>query len=168
MHNEAVKRAGRAPVLILIVCLLASLAALLYPMMVIRPFRAQGAGELAAALIVLRIRGWFTAICALAAVIAALMYWRSGPRVWKRLLFATGAALTALAAVLARVNIFELMFHPVDRPSFTAATAVKLDAKEKVLAVKIGGQARAYPVRSISYHHVVNDIVNRAAIVATY
>jgi hypothetical protein len=96
------------------------------------------------------------------------MYWRARPRIWKRILFAAGAVLTALLAVAARVNIFELMFHPVERPSFTAAPALNLDAKEKVIAVQIGGQARAYPVRSISYHHVVNDLVNGAAIVATY
>src|SRR5215471_2960908 len=131
-------KSGRTTVLILIVCLLVSLAALLYPMMVIQPVRAQGARELAAALMVLRIRGWLTAICALAAVIAALMFWRLRPRIWKRILFATGAGLSALAAVLARVNIFELMFHPVERPSFASASAVKLDAKEKVIAVKIG------------------------------
>jgi hypothetical protein len=162
------QQSNRVTILILIACLLVSLAALLYPMLVIQPFRAQGERELAAALTVMRIRPWLTTTSALACVIAALMYWRARPRIWKRILFAAGAVLTALLAVAARVNIFELMFHPVDRPSFTAALALKLDAKEKVIAVQIGGQARAYPVRSISYHHVVNDLVNGAAIVATY
>ena len=37
-----------------------------------------------------------------------------------------------------------------------------------MIAVKIGGEARAYPIRSMSYHHVVNDVVGGAAIVATY
>jgi uncharacterized BrkB/YihY/UPF0761 family membrane protein len=162
------QRSSRFTVMILVVCLIASLAALVYPMLVIQPFRAQGARELHAALVVMQIRPWLTVISALGAGIAALMYWRSGPRIWKRLLFAFGAVLTALLAVLARVNIFELMFHPVERPSFAASSATKLDAKEKLIAVRIRGQARAYPVRSISYHHVVNDVVHGAAIVATY
>jgi len=45
---------------------------------------------------------------------------------------------------------------------------VKLDDDEKVIVVKIGDAARAYPIRSISYHHVVNDVVGQEAIVATY
>jgi len=60
------------------------------------------------------------------------------------------------------------MFHPDIRPSFTAAQSVKLDGAEKVIAVRIGGEARAYPIRSMSYHHVLNDMVGGVAIVATY
>ncbi len=81
---------------------------------------------------------------------------------------ASGAVLVCVLAVLARVNVFELMFHPNEHPSFAAAAQVKLDADEKVLAVKIGDQARAYPVRSMAYHHLVNDTVESKAIVATY
>ena len=44
----------------------------------------------------------------------------------------------------------------------------KLDKSEKVIAVKIGAAARAYPIRIISYHHVINDVVDKTAIVATY
>lgn len=73
-------------------------------------------------------------------------------------------ALTALA----RVNVFELMFHPVDRPEFIPGNTMKLDGDEKVLAVRLSGAARAYPVRSISYHHVVNDRLGGVPIVATY
>jgi uncharacterized protein DUF3179 len=162
------QHSNRVTGVVLIVCVFASLGALVYPLLVLQPFRAQGPRELAAALIVLRIQPWLTLVLALASLIAALRYWHSRPRTWKAVLFFAGAAVAALVAVFVRINIFEQMFHPVDRPAFAAASAVKLDAKEKVLAVQIGGQARAYPVRSISYHHMVNDVVNGAAIVATY
>ena len=79
------------------------------------------------------------------------------------------AAVTVCGmAALARVNVFEIMFHPVDRPSFAAVSEVKLDQHEKVLAVKLREYARAYPVRGLSYHHLVNDTVDSKAIVATY
>ncbi len=74
----------------------------------------------------------------------------------------------ALLAFFARVNIYEMMFHHLDRPEFAAADKVKLDNDEKVIAVKIGGEARAYPIRSMAYHHVANDVVGQTAIVATY
>jgi len=60
------------------------------------------------------------------------------------------------------------MFHPDARPSFAAASRMKLDKDEKVIAVKIGAAARAYPIRNISYHHVINDVIDKVAIVATY
>jgi hypothetical protein len=60
------------------------------------------------------------------------------------------------------------MFHPIGRASFSSAPQVKLDKDEKVIAVNIGGEARAYPIRSMSYHHLINDVVDKLAIVATY
>ena len=103
-----------------------------------------------------------------AAVLAAIGCWRVQPLKWKRALSAAGAALVVVLVFLARVNIYELMFHPDVHPSFSAARDVKLDGAEKVVAVRIGGEARAYPIRGMSYHHVVNDVVGGVAIVATY
>jgi hypothetical protein len=74
----------------------------------------------------------------------------------------------AVVAVLSRVNIYEIMFKPFDRPSFSGADQSKLDGDEKVIAVSLGREARAYPIRIISYHHVINDFVNGIPIVATY
>jgi hypothetical protein len=79
-----------------------------------------------------------------------------------------GAAFVCVLAGLARVNVYELMFHPVDHPEFAAATEVKLDKDDKLIAVKIGGSARAYPIRTMGYHHIVNDLVGGAPLVATY
>jgi hypothetical protein len=44
----------------------------------------------------------------------------------------------------------------------------KLDGDEQVIAVKIGDAARAYPIRSMSYHHVVNDTLGGVPLAATY
>jgi hypothetical protein len=152
----------------LLACLALSLASVVYPIYVIRPFRTQGARELAAALVVMRWRPAITVISAVAALAALACYWWSQLRRWPRFLAAAGAGLVCLLAVLARVNVYELMFHPDTHPVFQAASQVKLDGREKVIAVKIGGSARAYPIRAISYHHVINDVVERVAIVATY
>jgi len=153
---------------ILLACLAVGVICVAYPIYVIRPFRHQGVGELAVALAVSRFRPVITVVASIAAVLAAIGYWRAGARKWKRVLTAAGAALVVVLAFLARVNVYELMFHPLVHPSFTAANEVKLDGAEKVVAVRVGGVARAYPIRSMSYHHVVNDVVDGAAIVATY
>ena len=155
-------------ILVLLACLVASVLLVVYPIYVIRPFRAQGARELAIALVVMRFRPAATIIAALAALAALVFHWRVQPGKWRRSFAVAGAALVCVFAALARVNIYEMMFHPDDRPLFGAASQTKLDADEKVIAIKVAGTARAYPIRIISYHHVINDVLDKVAVVATY
>ena len=154
--------------LILLACLTVSLVAVVYPMYVIRPFRAQGGRELAAALVVSGYRGMATVISALAALAALAAYWRAQPVRWRRILAAVGAGFVCVFAVLARINVYELMFHPIDHATFAAAAKSKLDGGEKVIAIVVNGQARSYPIRGMAYHHIINDEVGKTAIVATY
>jgi len=154
--------------LIVAPCLALSLAALVYPLYVIRPFRPQAVTELAVALAVLRFRPILEALLAIAAIAALVWYWRNETRLGRRCAAITGVLLVCAAAGMSRVNVYEQMFHPLDRPSFSAASDSKLDSAEKVIAVKIGPMARAYPIRSMSYHHIVNDTLNGVPIVATY
>ena len=154
--------------LLLLTCLGVSLVCVVYPVYVIRPFRAQGAHELAVALVVSRLRPAVTVVSALVGMLALAIYWRVQPRWLRRILPAIGAVMILALAFLARVNIYELMFHPIERASFSQASQVKLDKNEKVIAVGIGDQARAYPIRSMSYHHLINDVVGELAILPTY
>lgn len=155
-------------VLLLLACLAISLACVFYPIYVIRPFRPQGARELAAALMVSQYRGMATMLSAAAALLALAGYWRVQTIKRRKILAAVGAGLVCVFAVLARINVYELMFHPIDHASFAAAGKSKLDGGEKVIAVVVNGQARAYPIRGMSYHHIINDEVDKTAIVATY
>ena len=151
----------------LLICVALALFCLAYPIYVIRPFRMQGSRELAAALTVMRIRGVISVVVAVVAILAAIRYWTLRPRIWKRVAAVFAASAACLFAVLCRVNIYELMFHPNSRPGFIAADQSKLDRDEKVIAVRLQS-SRAYPIRSISYHHVINDVVDSVPIVATY
>lgn len=141
---------------------------LIYPIYIIQPFRRQGARELLAALDVVRYRAVPEALCVAIACLALLMYWQSQPSRWRRAMAVVTAAGVVLMAALSRVNIYEIMFHPVDRPAFASAAESKLDGDEMVIAVDVAGSARAYPIRDISYHHIVNDVVGGVPIVATY
>lgn len=150
---------------LLAICIVVAFACLAYPIYVIRPFRAQGPRELAAALLMLRFRAVITTVCVLTAIAALIWYVRAR----RRFILATLATVLVCGlAYLSHVNLYELMFHPVGKPSFGPAAASKLDGGEEVIAVNVHGQARAYPVRIISYHHVVNDTVGGVPIVATY
>ena len=152
-------RHKRTYLLLIVACAAASFFCLTYPVYVIRPFRNQGVRELAAALAILRFRPAAMALAMAVALLAAMRYWQVQRRTWRRIAAALGVAAVGLFAGLSRINIYELMFHPVGHPDFVSRRETKLDGDEKVIAVRMGGAARAYPIRSISYHHVVNDVV---------
>lgn len=153
---------------LLLASLVISFACCAYPIYVIRPFRHQGARELAAALAVIQIRPLVEAIAVVLALAGLAWYWRAEPRRSRRVPAAIGACFVCAFAALSRVNLYELMFHPDTHPAFAPAQQVKLDPDDKVLAVKLNGSARAYPIRTMGYHHIINDVVGQVPIVATY
>jgi len=56
----------------------------------------------------------------------------------------------------------------IDQPKFLTAAQASLQPDDRVLALKRNGIARAYPVRILNWHEVVNDRVGRESIVITY
>lgn len=57
----------------------------------------------------------------------------------------------------------------LDNPKFVAADAAKfLKPRDRVLGVSYGGVARAYPIKILNYHEIVNDRLNGKAIVVTF
>jgi len=63
----------------------------------------------------------------------------------------------------------EVPFIPLDNPvPVTAATATWLRPDDFVLGVERGGEARAYPISQIAYHHLVNDTIAGEPYLVTY
>ena len=157
-----------APYLWLALCAVASFFVLAFPLYVIQPFRQQGPRELAFALAILETRTFIQIVFALLAITLSVWSWKRSVRLRGRV----AAVLLAIAIIgcifLSRINVYERMFNPLTKPIFTAATDTRLDGGEQVLAIKVDGTARAYPIRVISYHHIVNDVVGGFPIVATY
>ena len=157
--------------MIFIVLVAAGVALDAVPLYVIRPFRAQGPQELYVALTFLRWAPLWTIVCALAAVVAAARLWRAeGARRirLRRFGLVLGMLLVSAAAVAARINIFERMFAPVAEPQYLPASLAKIESGDMVLAVRHGDKARAYPIREMAYHHLVNDVLVGSPIVVTY
>ena len=148
--------------LLVVLLSLVSFACFAVPMYVIRPFRHQGASELTVALFVKQVGPALSAVCALAALAIVILSWRR-MRAWSAVL------LLALAgAYLSRVNVYEHMFHHLNAPQFERGGEARLDKDDMVIAIRLGGEARAYPIREMAYHHVVNDTVGRQPVVSTY
>ncbi len=60
-------------------------------------------------------------------------------------------------------------FVPLDNPTFLAAHESEYFGDEElVLGLEFAGEVRAYPVRMLRYHHVVNDTAGGEPLLVTY
>jgi Protein of unknown function (DUF3179) len=60
------------------------------------------------------------------------------------------------------------MFSQAKQKVFAVATADTTDKNELVIGVAINGEAKAYPIRIIGYHHQVMDTVGNTPLMITY
>ena len=153
--------------LIFVISVCAGLFLFLAPALIIRPFKFQSPRGLNFAMSVRQQAPIWSLIIATVTVVLAAILWRR-VSLWKRIVLGAGVCLVAISAVMTRVDYFEWMFHPVHLPGFEAADRAKLDSSEMVLAVRFGSDARAYPIRAMAYHHVVNDVVGGVPVAVTY
>jgi heme/copper-type cytochrome/quinol oxidase subunit 3 len=148
-------------------CTLLAFALLFIPVFIIRPFRYQSPHALLVAMFLRAHAPVVTLIAALGSVLFAIALWKTIGR-WRKAALVLGLFIVAFSAVMVRLNHFEWMFHPIDRPEFLAQKASKLDANEMIMAVRLGGDARAYPISQMAYHHILNDVVGDVPIAVTY
>lgn len=137
------------------------------PAFIIRPFTHQSPRGLAVAMTVHQYAPWGTLASALVCLVFAMVLWSSG-NLARKIVVAIVMLLVSFSTVMARMNYFEWMFHPVDSPAFEAESASKLDKSEMVLSIAFGGDARAYPISQMAYHHIVNDVVGGVPVAVTY
>jgi Protein of unknown function (DUF3179) len=165
---EDKKRVGAARLWVALLFTLVPLICLAVPMYVIRPFRPQDPTQLALALTIRNLGPWLSAFSCV--VVFAITFWGWGRsrRIWLRAVLTTLCLIVVAGACLTNVNIFEVMFHPYRSPVFSDAGAARIDSDDKVLAIKVGGDAHAYPIRTMGYHHIVNDTVGGTPVAVTY
>lgn len=62
-----------------------------------------------------------------------------------------------------------MMFTDIDNPSFVSPDDAEwLDPEALVMGIEMDGEAKAYPIRLVSFHHIVNDTVGEQPVVVTY
>ena len=137
------------------------------PFFIIRPFRQQSPSALALAMALRQRAPWATLAAALLCLVFLLLLWQTADR-WRKMILALVMVVVAFSAVMSRLNHFEWMFHPVDAPQFESASTSKLGNGEMILAVRYGTDARAYPIREMAYHHILNDVVEGVPVAVTY
>lgn len=167
MQNRPRRRLAAIALFLLVATALAMVA---LPIWLIRPFSPQTPEGIAAAY---GLRRWapLAALLFLAAGLGlAVALWRGG-RWWSRTLAVLALGVLAAVAWLAPKTklMFEGMFAPLARTaSVPAAEAAWVEEGDPVLAVSLNGDAAAYPVRQVAYHHIAHDVVGGVPVAVTY
>lgn len=145
------------------------LAWVFIPVWLIQPFKEQTAGGLELSYTLRRWSSVVTVIGLLSALALVVWLWRGAGRWWQKAALGVALVPVVAAAWLARQNHFEWMFAPLPQAAYASAPEVDFVADEEmVLAVEVNGEAAAYPIRQMAYHHVVQDTVGGVPVVATY
>ena len=139
------------------------------PVVLIQPFKAQTPFGVALAY-ELRQKAPAVTIAGLVLLLPLLVRLvRHVTRKWQWAPLVLLAALGGFPAWFARQNHFEWMFNPLPDPTYAPAALVQsIDDRDMVVAVEIGGDAVAWPVRQMAYHHIVQDKVGGVPVVSTY
>ena len=154
--------------LLLFVLVIAVVAIVLTPVFLIMPFKAQTPRILEVSYVMRRWSPWLTLLAALIILTLITGLWISG-RWWSRAIMVLLLVPVFGATWLARQNHFEWMFNPLPNPAYAKlADADFINDDDRVLAVTIGDESVAYPIRLMGYHHLVGDTVGGVPIVATY
>jgi hypothetical protein len=149
------------------VCGFIGIALFFIPAFVIRPFHYQSPLALWLTMAIRQRAPLPALVAALLCMVLTLILWRTASR-WHRVVLAVVMLLVAFSATMTRLNYFEWMFHPVRQPGFESIANTKLESGEMVLALDFNHDARAYPVREMAYHHIVNDVVGGVPVAVTY
>jgi amino acid transporter len=155
--------------LLLLLAVVATFIFIFVPVWLIQPFAPQTTRSIEISYF---LKSWspiVTVILAILAVALAVFIW-SRSRRW----FAKAALIVPLLLIVvftwfAWQNHFEWMFNPLGNTQFARVNEVDfLPEDEMVLAVKLNGEAAAFPVTFMGYHHIAQAVVGGTPITATY
>jgi MFS family permease len=153
---------------LLLIILIIGLAVVITPIWIIQPFKPQTQRGLELSYLFRRVSPFATVVASLAFLLMTIWLWR-GTRWFLKMLLVLLLLPLFAATWMARQNHFEWIFRPHASIAYSSVPETNfVGDNDMVLAVKNNGEAVAYPVRLMAYHHLVQDVVGGTPLVATY
>lgn len=98
----------------------------------------------------------------------ALQVFRHSRR-WRKVLLGFGLLFYAVVFYLFNFKFLaEKMFYQPKQKEFAAAAGNTIDGDKLVIGIEVNGEAKAYPIQLIGYHHQVRDTVGNTPVMVTY
>ncbi|HEY4336028.1 MAG TPA: DUF3179 domain-containing (seleno)protein [Puia sp.] len=97
-----------------------------------------------------------------------LSYWRRAGR-WKKMLLGGLALFYGVIFYFFNFRFSaDKMFYQPGVKTFAAASANTIPLSKLVIGVALNGEAKAYPIQVIGYHHQVRDTIGGVPVIVTY
>ena len=155
--------------LILLMLLIFALAFVFVPALLLNPFRAQTPSELKIAFLLSDWAPVATLLLIIMAFVPGYILWHGVRRLWGKLILVIAVLPMLAAPWLAYQKPLEFLFQRLGNPDYVPTQEVRfLGNEDMVLAVELDGEAVAYPVRQVAYHHIVHDVIGGVSVVVTY
>ncbi len=139
------------------------------PVWLIQPFAPQTENALRVSYFLKTWSPLFTLAALLISIVLGVYLWSNSKRWLSKGFLILPFVVVLFGVWFARQNHFEWMFNPLAQAAFAKAGETDFVADDDmVLAVKLNGEAVAYPVRQMAYHHIAQDVVGGTPITATY
>ena len=168
-NNSSSPSPRRFSWLILLALALIAFAIVFIPVWIIQPFKPQTSRGVELSYLLRRWSPWITILALALSAFLIVKLWRGSRRWWKRALLVIVLIPLLASTWFARQNHFEWLFNPLPNAAYAKVTDVDFVADgDVVLAIELNGEAVAYPIRLMAYHHLVEDVVGGTPIVATY
>jgi hypothetical protein len=112
---------------------------------------------------------WWIRLIGVALIVGPFWYYMRHGNAWKRIGVLVPSALCVLVFYAFNFRFMaDKMFYPPKVKEMSAAVVNDSTKNDLVITVKHNGDARAYPIELIGYHHQVLDTVGGQPVLVTY
>ena len=112
---------------------------------------------------------WWFRVLGLLLFVPAMIYIFRTSRWWKKFLLAFFVLLYATVFYAFNFKFLaDKMFYQPKHKILATVAANKVDSTKLVIGVEVNGQAKAYPVEIIGYHHQITDTIGGEPLMVTY
>jgi Protein of unknown function (DUF3179) len=111
---------------------------------------------------------WIRILGLLLLFFAMLIVFKNG-RIWEKILLSLIGVSYAVVFFIFNFRLqAENIFHQPVNKSFTVSANSEMEKSKLIIGVVIDGQAKAYPIQLIGYHHQVMDTIGKTPVMITY
>ncbi len=112
---------------------------------------------------------WWFRVVGLILFVPAMLYVYRNSRMWKKILLSVFVLLYATVFYFFNFKFLaDTMFYQPKNKILATVADNKIGSTKLIIGVALNGQAKAYPVELIGYHHQVRDTVGAEPVMVTY
>jgi len=112
---------------------------------------------------------WWLRVLGLILFVPPMIYVLRNSKWWKKIFLLFFGALYILVFYAFNFKFLaDKMFYQPENKALATVAANKVDSTKLIIGVNINGQAKAYPIEIIGYHHQVQDTVGGQPVMVTY